>query len=249
MPHANHYFTRQNGTDNCLPPIETGVAVRPLPRFPPSRTAKKLISIRIAAGGANHTSLSKWTIFPRGWMRRPCLADGGSNGKNANIRGWGLEGGTHLDFAFHHSPQLYLLISSSIFAAPLADKPATLTMPPQSWTWKGAMQRNRNYSGCFVRCWELYHQRKKRKSFVEGDQLKKNKITSLITKRDLYSFRARISLLPKMEASWLWHRGECSIKMEKKVSLATLWSSRELWDQCWKQIHCFFFFFSVFSLS
>lgn len=68
-------------------------------------------------------------------MRRPRLADGGSNGKNANIRGWGLVvvvvvGGVHLDFAFHHSPQLYLLISSSICAAPLADKPATLAMPP-----------------------------------------------------------------------------------------------------------------------
>lgn len=136
--HANHYFTRRNGTNNCSPPIETGAATRP------RRTAKKLISIRIAAGRANHTSLSKWTIFPRGWMRRPCLADGGSNGKNANIRGWVLGGGTHLDFAFHHSPQLYLLISSSIFAAPLADKPATLTMPPQSWTWKGARQRNQN---------------------------------------------------------------------------------------------------------
>lgn len=52
--------------------------------------------------------------------------------QRVGVGGGGSGGGVHLDFAFHHSPQLYLLISSSICAAPLADKPATLAMPPQS---------------------------------------------------------------------------------------------------------------------
>lgn len=214
----------------------------PCPGSLPATQPKKLISIRIAAGGANHTSLSKWTIFPRGWMRRRCLDQMEKMQISEGGVGWG---GTHLDFAFHHSPQLYLLISSSIFGAPLADKPSTLAMPPQSWTWKGAMQRNRNYSGCFAAAGVGSYTTKKKKKKA----LWKKKTFTYYQERSLYSFQAPISLLPKMEASWLWHRGERSIKMEKKVSPATLWSSRELWDQCWKQIHCFFFFFSFFFLK
>lgn len=98
-----------NGTNDWFRPIETGTAVSP---GSPCRTAEKLISIRIVAGRANHTSLLKWTmLLERPWsLNEVTLSRGGRlKWENANIRAGG-----YLDLAFHRSRlQLYLSISPS----------------------------------------------------------------------------------------------------------------------------------------
>lgn len=80
--------------------------VRPCPGSPAAQP--KLISIRSAAGGANHTSLLKWSIFRKRLNEVTVSRGERLKWKNANIRA-----SRHLDFAFHHSPRLHLLISPS----------------------------------------------------------------------------------------------------------------------------------------
>lgn len=89
-----HFQPLRNETYNWF---RTGTAVRPCPGSPAAQ--QKLISIRIAAGGANHTSLLKWSIFLRGWTRWQCLTEKGSNGK---MQISGRQTSRFLHFIIHH---------------------------------------------------------------------------------------------------------------------------------------------------
>lgn len=89
--------------------------------------------------------------------------------------GWGGgEGACILILRFITRHNCIFWLVHPFLPAPLADKPrhprhATAVLNLQ----KGAMQRNRNYSGCFQVSGVIPPKRKKRKSFVEGDQLEK----------------------------------------------------------------------------
>lgn len=127
-----------------------------------------------------------------------------------------MEGG-----AFQHfitRLPLYLLMNTSIFDCPLGDK-ASDHPPDIVATKKNKKVQRTGVTVAVVwhcRCWSSTQKDKKKKSLEEPDQSGGKKITLLIAKRNPDSFQAGLSLLLKMEASWLWRRGEHGIKMEKE---------------------------------
>lgn len=114
---------QRNESNNWFRPIETSCASLPSPARP------KLISIRIAACRANHTSMLEWNIFRREDAAKPQWYDSGS-GRKAQMEKmqiWKVSG--HLHFVFHHSTKnscLWLGIPISLVCGSLT--PALLRL-------------------------------------------------------------------------------------------------------------------------